>query len=130
MPLNTLIPYFEPGDRLSATATATVVGKTFLAISGNLASDNTFQVATCAEYAKPLGVCEYDAASGQWVGVVCEGIVPVTCGSAGALTAGTEVMSDASGNAIAWDSTVGHRPAGMCLNGATVGSDAMIRLYK
>lgn len=130
MPLNTMIPYFEPGDRVSATATANVVGKTFVAISGNLASDNTLQVATCAANAKPFGVAEYNASSGQWVGVVRNGIVPITCGAAGALTAGEEVMSDASGNAVAWDTTVGHRVAGMCLNAATVGSDAMIALYK
>jgi hypothetical protein len=129
MPLNGMIPYFEPADRLSATATAAVVGKTFVAISGNLASDNTFQVATCAAYAKPFGVAEYNAATGQWVGVVREGVCPVTCG-ASALTAGEEVMSDASGNAIAWDTVIAHRPAGMCLNAATTGSDAMIALYR
>lgn len=129
MPLNTLIPYFEPGDRVSATATATIVGKTFVGISGNLASDNTLQVATCAQYAKPFGVAEYNAASGTWLGVVREGIVPVTCG-ASSLTAGVEVMSDANGCAVVWDTTVGHRPAGMCLNGATAASDAMIALYK
>lgn len=128
MPLNSMIPYFEPGDRLSATATAPVVGKTFVAISGNLASDNTLQAATCAANAKPLGVAEYNAATGQWFGVVREGVVPVTC--AVALTAGQEVMSDANGNAIAWDTVVAHRPAGMCLNASTAGSDAMIALYR
>jgi hypothetical protein len=127
-PLNALIPYFEPGDRISATATANVIGKTFLAISGNLAADNTFSVATCAADAMPIGVAGYNAASGQWVGVVREGIVPVTCGAV-ALTAGTEVMSDAAGNATAWDTVIAHRPAGMCLNAAAVGADAMIALY-
>jgi hypothetical protein len=128
MPLNSMIPYFEPGDRVSATATAPVVGKTFVAISGNLASDLTLQAATCPANAKPFGVAEYNVATGQWFGIVRHGILPVTCG-AGALTAGQEVMSDASGNAIAWDTTIGHRVAGMCLNAATPGSDAMIAIY-
>jgi hypothetical protein len=129
MPLNGMIPYFEPADRVSTTATAAIVGKTFIAISGNLQSDNTISVATCAASAKPFGVAEYNAAIGQWCGAVREGIVPVTCGAV-ALVAGVEVMSDANGNAVVWDTVIGHRPAGMCLNGANPASDAMIALYK
>jgi hypothetical protein len=129
MPTDILIPYFDDGDNVTAYATANVVGKTFVDISGNLYTDNTFSCATCAAYAKPFGVAEYDASSGQWFGVVRKGIVPVTCGGS-SLTAGEEVMSDASGNAIAWDTTVGHRPAGKCLTAATTGQDAMIALYR
>jgi hypothetical protein len=129
MPLNAMIPYFEPGDRVTATCTATVVGKTLVVISGNLASDNTLQVATCGAGAKPLGAAEYNAASGQWVGVVRNGILPITCGAV-ALVAGVEVMSDANGNVVIWDTVIGHRPVGMCLNAAAIGADAMIALYK
>lgn len=130
MPTDILIPYFDDGDNVTGYCTANVVGKTFLAISGNLYTDNTFSVATCPANAKPFGVAEYDASTGQWIGIVRKGIVPVTCGAAGSLTAGQEVMSDASGNAIAWDTTVGHRPAGMVCTAATPGQDAMIALYR
>lgn len=129
MPLNSMIPYFEPGDRVTATTTASVVGKTLVDISGNLASDNTLQVATCAAGAKAFGVAEYNAASGQLVGIVRNGIVPITCGAV-ALVAGVEVMSDASGQVVIWDTVIGHRPIGKCLNAATPASDAMIALYK
>lgn|ERR1035438_2424596 len=128
MPLNSMIPYFEPGDRVSGTATATIVGKTLIDISGNLASDNTFQFATCAAGAKAFGVAEYNAATGQWVGVLRHGIVPITCGAV-ALVAGVEVMSDANGCVVIWDTVIGHRPIGKCLNAANPASDAMIALY-
>lgn len=128
MPTDTLIAYFEDGDHVTATATATIVGKTFVDISGNLASDNTFQVATCAAAAKAFGVAEYDAASGAWLGVRRAGIIPVTCGAV-ALVAGVEVMSDSSGNAVVWDTVIAHRPLGKCLNATNPGNDAMIALY-
>jgi len=134
MPTDTLIAYFEEGYHVTATATAPVVGKTLVAISGNLASDSsgntTFSCATCGADAKAFGVAEYDAAEGAWFGVVRRGIVPITCGAAGDIAANTEVMSDASGNVIAWDAVVGHRPVGLCLNAATPGNDAMIALYQ
>ena len=129
MPTDTLIAYYDDDSHLTATATANVVGKTFVAISGNLQSDNTFSVATCAADARAFGVAEYDAVSGQWMGVVRRGVVPVTCGAV-ALAAGVEVMSDASGNAVVWDGVVGHRPNGMCLTAANPGVDAMIALYR
>lgn len=128
MPLNSLIPYFEPGDRVTATASAAVIGKTFVGISGNLASDNTLQCATCGDAAKAFGVAEYNAAIGQWFGVVREGIVPVTVGAAGNLTAGQLVQSDELGCAEVWAGAGGTLPSGMCLNAANVGSDAMIAL--
>ena len=112
MPTDTLIAYFEDGDHVTATATATIVGKTFVDISGNLA----------------FGVAEYDAASGAWLGVRRAGIIPVTCGAV-ALVAGVEVMSDSSGNAVVWDTVIAHRPLGKCLNATNPGNDAMIALY-
>jgi len=129
MPINSLIPYFDGADNVTATTTAVVVGKTLVAISANLASDNTVQVATCGAGAKAFGVAEYNAASGAWMGVVRKGIVPITCGAA-ALVAGVEVMSDANGNVVVWDGTVGHRQVGMCLTAANPGTDAMIAFYR
>jgi hypothetical protein len=130
-PVNQCIPFFDETDNLTATATAVggVVGKTAVKISGSQQSDGTFSVATAAEGDKVFGIAEYNATQGQWVGIVREGVVPVTCG-AGDLAADTEVMADATGLAIAWDATVGHRPFGLAVGAATPGNDTPILLYR
>ena len=129
MPTDTLIPYFDDDSHVTATASGAITGKTFVGISGNLASDNTFTVAKCAAGARAFGVAEYDAASGAWLGVVRRGIVPVTCGAAN-LVAGVQVEVDANGEAIVWGGTIATQPVGMCLTAANAGTDAMIALYR
>lgn len=130
-PTNQCVPFFDETDSLTATSTAVagVTGKTAVAISGDQQSDGTFSVATAVSGQKVFGIAEYNGTQGQWVGIVREGIVPVTCG-ASALAAGTEVMSDANGLAVAWDATVGHRPFGLVVSGATPGNDTPILLYR
>jgi len=129
MPTNSLIPYFDDASNVTCTTTAATVGKTFVQISGNLASDNTISVATCGLGVRAFGVAEYNAASGAWTGVVRRGIVPVTVGAV-ALVAGVEVQSDANGLAIAWTGVIGTRPLGICCTAANPGTDAMIALYR
>jgi hypothetical protein len=129
MPSNILIPYFDDGNNVTGTTTAAVTGKTCLDISGNLASDNTFSVATCAAGARAFGVAEYDAASGAFVGIVRKGIVPITC-TAVALAAGVEVEVGANGLVQVWGGTIATARIGKCLTDANASTDAMIALYR
>lgn len=130
-PTNACVPFFDETDNLTATSTAVggVVGKTAVAISGDRQSDGTFSIATAVLGQKIFGIAEYNATQGQWVGVVREGVVPITCGAV-ALVAGAEVMSDANGLAIAWDVAIAHRPIGLVLSSAAPGNDAPVLLYR
>lgn len=126
MPTNTCIPYFDEADNLTATATAAVTGKTCVDISADQQADGTFSAAPCAASAKPFGVAEYDAAVGQWFGVVREGVVPITCGVN--IGAGQLVQVGANSLVIPWDGTLASQKLGKCLTGVIAGADAMIDL--
>lgn len=128
MPANEAFAYYEPGCRITAKASATVVGKRLLKISGNRtsgplvnpvqASDTTeggvYQVAHAAASTDAIvGVAGWDAASGELVPVISEGVVSVTSGAA--ITAGVPVMSDAAGKVIA--ATAANRVIGIAMTG-------------
>lgn len=129
---NELVPYFAPGDTLPAIAgSGGVTGKRFVAPTGalsvGLGTDGGFPtVLPCGANAKPLGVAGFDAGTGAPVTVYTDGVVPVKAGAN--LTAGQEVMSDGTGQAIVWDGVVGHRPHGVCVGDTSSGSDAPIAL--
>lgn len=112
---NELNPFFESADRITGQATAAISGKRFLKISGDKtsslvpsgstqigASDPTeggnYRMAQCVAGEASIGVSTWDAAIGEKVGAVREGILPVACGAD--LTAGQLVQSDANGMAI------------------------------
>src|SRR3954453_3495972 len=132
---NDCIPFKEPGSAVTGKATAAVVGKRFLAISGNrtgggaggLSTDlaNVYQVAHAAAGARAIGVSRVDAANGSLVGIHTQPgiIVPVTAGAT--LTAGQEVQSDATGQAIPFAAGI---QLGVAMTGASAGADAEIKL--
>lgn len=120
-------------------ASAPVVGKTFVTISGDLASliditstslptsydSGNFVVATCGAGVKAVGVAAYDQAANGILPVKKRGkIVPVTTGAA--ITAGQEVQSDAAGKAIPLATG---RPNGLAHNSAAAGDDVFVELY-
>lgn len=115
-------PYHFPGDTVTCHASAPVVGGTFVAPSGARV-DGNYRVATCGAGARRLGVAARDKASGTKVMVIKRGIVGVI--SAGGLTAGQRVQSDASGRAI---TLAAGAPAGLCLEDAADGAIALIDL--
>lgn len=142
MPLNPCVELFtEIDDDLSVRATANVTGKTFGAISADIQSGpavtttalpstwdgGNFQAATCGAGLKADGVFAYDAAAGVLVPLKAPGkIVPVTSGAA--ITAGTEVMSDANGKAVPLTGT--NRPCGKAFTTVTgSGLDVYVRVY-
>lgn len=125
MPANEAIPYFEDGDRLTGHCTATVRGKRFVVVSGNLQTDNNIAVAEAGAGAAAFGVAGYDGATGAKIPVITGNqVVPVLAGAA--LTAGQQVQSDAAGRAIPLATGVS---LGKVLTAqSTVDADAMIKL--
>lgn len=105
---NDCIPLFRPGADLTAEASAGVTGKRVVKISAAPASGPllattadgaNIKVNHCAGATEvPFGISKYDAASGAKVGVIREGVVPVTSGAA--VTAGQQVMADANGKVV------------------------------
>lgn len=133
---NDCIPYKKPADDIEGACTIAVIGKRFVKITGNrqsgpllsaTAEGSNYQIGPCTLAARALGVAMYDAPINGKVGIIREGIVPVTAG--GTIAAGAEVQSDATGQAIVWDGTLASARNGMCMSGATVGQDAEILLY-
>ena len=135
MPTNVCMPYYEPGARLTADATAAVTGKRFVVISAdrlsgpglnNATDGGNIRVAPAGAGVRALGVAEYDAGTGTKVGVIATPgtVVPVTAG--GAIAAGAEVQCDATGQAI---TLAAGKALGLCLSAAAGGADAQIKLY-
>jgi hypothetical protein len=160
MPTNEMHPFYEVADRVTGQVLSgqSVTGKRFIRSSGNRtsgpsvpaspaagASDNyeggNYQFSHVGTIgAAASGVSTWDAAQGEKVGCVMEGICPVEAGAA--IPAGSAVMSDATGRAIAFDpGTIDATSAnttlplpvriklGICLTAASgAGVDAEIKL--
>lgn len=134
--VNLCMPYYEPGQRITMQASADVLGKRFVRVTGNRqngpgVSDSilggNYVAANVSTSGDPAaGVAEYNAVTGKKFGVITTGaVVPVTAGAA--ITAGQEVQSDNVGRAIP---LAAGRPLGYAMSGqATVGSDVDIKLY-
>jgi hypothetical protein len=135
---NDAIPTLRPGADFTAQVTAAVTGKRFVKISADRSSGpglaataegSNYKVAPCGAGQAAIGVAKYDQATvGGKVGVIREGVVPVTAG--GTITAGAYVMSDATGQAVAWTSAASEANAklGVAMSGATAGNDCEVAL--
>ena len=132
---NECIPYFAGAEQDTVVAgTAGVNGKRFVVNVGPLAIGlgidggvPTGNVAAAAGVAV-MGVGSQDSAAGLAVGVWTHGVVPVTCSAA--ITGGTNVMTDATGQATPWvtGATPENQIAGVAIGDTALGADAPIRL--
>jgi hypothetical protein len=115
-------PYsYEPGQRITAEATAAVTERLFVAVSGNRTTGGNIAVAPAAAGARAFGVAAYSAAAGQLVLVARGGVVKVT--AAGAIAAGAAVQVGTGGAA----STAGSGTVvGLAVNGAADGGIAEV----
>lgn len=142
MAANENVGVYEPGADVTCTASAPIVGKTFVWISGDRSLGTQFAVgpsapgpatmgnitvATASAGGLSFGVSKYDQLTvGLAVGV-SRGPGRVTYVTAGAvLTAGQEVQSDASGKAIPLASG---RARGYAVTSCAAGADAEISIY-
>lgn len=145
--VNDCIPFYEQGDRLPGQAgvAGAVTGKRMLnasaaRLSGPAipataqigASDPTdggdIQVNHAAAGAKAIGVSSWDAAVGDRVTVIRQGVVPVT--PAADIAAGAPVEVGAAGKVQTWAGTIGTQIVGVCVDAVTLASglDAQIAL--
>ena len=135
MPNNICTPKFEDKSDVTCRASADVIGKRFVKLTAN-ATDGNPKVGPCTAGARAFGVAGYDAPSGSTLPVKRQGIVPVKAGAN--LSAGTEVTSDSTGQAVAYTPPVATngqalpatpRAAGQVVFDATSGNDVLIDLY-
>jgi hypothetical protein len=142
VPVNDCIPWYEDSDRLPAEAFTAVTGKRFVIpaaarLSGPMipataqvgTSDPTdggnIRVGHAAAAGAALGVSSWDAAVGEKLTVICEGVVPVQAGAA--LTAGQRVEVGANGTAVPLAAGV---PVGIAVDSTANGADAQIKLIQ
>jgi hypothetical protein len=127
---NDAIPFFEDGDELTCTVTgAAVSGKTLVKISGDLAADGTFQVATAVAGDYALGVAMWDAAVGQRVTVhtiESHHCMPIV--TAGVLAANDPVKVTAAGMVV--KASAGDAAVGRAGTSAASAADGMILLSR
>lgn len=121
------IPFYEPGSRLTGEATAAVVGKHFVAISGDrVEGENSISIAPPAAAGRVFGVAAWTAAAGERVTILRGSgfVVPVT--AAAAIAAFGEVEVDATGAVVP---LAAGTAVGFAVTGAADGEDAQIALY-
>ena len=139
---NACQPLYLDGANITGRASADVVGKRFVKISGN-GTEGLVPVAHAGATDDVWGVSGYNAASGEVLPTIRKGVVPVTAGAN--LTANQLVQpaGDGSGKAVVYvpatiDATAANnalplptkRPAGRVLFDAVSGNDAFIVLFE
>lgn len=135
MPLNESQPVFEPADRVSGIATATIRGKRFLDVSatpvGGPTGTENVGVAECGAGVRHIGVSCYDCAIGEQVPMHNDhSWILMPAGAA--ITAGQEVMSDSQGRPVPWvfAASMANKANGKaCSTQAVVDADVLIKLY-
>lgn len=125
---NESIPAYEPGDALTVTAGANVVGKTFVDISGalNVTTGTVATAVTATAAGLSIGVASRDVVSGAKLLVLRDkgSVVPVTAG--GNITVGAEVEVGANGRAV---TLAAGKARGRAWSTGVAGSDVFIELY-
>jgi len=127
---NPVFEYFSNSHlRVTGTASADLVGKTFCRVATG-GQDQNPNYATANAGGPSFGVVGWDAATGEKVTVFKKGVNSVTAGAA--LTAGAEVMANATGQAVPWTAATApavNRTLGIVLADAAAGEDAAVDLY-
>ncbi|OBA86765.1 DUF2190 domain-containing protein [Mycolicibacterium mucogenicum] len=117
---------YDPGRDITGQATAPVIARRLVKISGNRAASGNLSVAPCAAGDRAFGVAGHPAATGELVRVVRGAGRVVLVTAAGAIAAGAEVQAAAGG-------TVATKAAGVAIGYAVTGAadatDAQISLY-
>lgn len=119
---------YEPGQDITGQASATVVGKRFVSVSGARdASTHLTKWATTAAGAQAHGVAAFGVSTGQPFTVLRGNsrVVTVTADNA-AIAAGADVQVGANGTAITKTTGIA---VGFAIDAAAANGDAQISLY-
>ncbi|EUA09562.1 hypothetical protein I546_4167 [Mycobacterium kansasii 732] len=117
---------YDPGQTVTAEATAAVTARRFLAVSGNRTAGGNIAVAPATAAGRTCGVAGNDAAVGGLVRVVRGNSRVVKVTASGAIAAGAEVQVGANGTAATLAAGVA---VGYAITGAADATDAEISLY-
>lgn len=118
------VPYFRPGQEVTAQATAAIPVNTFVKIvSGGTGTRPHVAPAEAGDAA--FGIAGRDAEEGDFVRIVRGGIAPVIAG--GAITAASPVVVGADGKAVAGDESAAN-PVGIATADVEDGGYAPVAL--
>jgi hypothetical protein len=102
MNTNSLIPIFEEGDWVTGTATADVVGRQLVKISGDKQADGTYSFAPAGAGDVAIGIAGFSAKSGKRVTVAMidavDSIMPLLASAA--VAAGDHLKPAAAGQVV------------------------------
>lgn len=134
MPANEAHRYYKPGNDVPCHAGAAVTGMRGVVITGNrqsgpllsaTAEGGNYVIGPAGAGVRIFGVAAHDAAIGEKVTVLRDGIVPML--TAGVIAANAEVETDSVGRVITKASGVA---IGFAVTGAGSGAIAEIALYQ
>lgn len=128
MATNPAVPYWDEGNTFTGHASADVLGKRFVHVSGARADGNPRVAhAVGAAGKRVVGVTGFDAKSGQKVTVYSSPGIVMPVVAAEAITAGDLLYSDAAGEAVSTP-PAGALPAAIALDDADDGDDVPAKL--
>jgi len=128
---NECVPIYESGDRVSIVADGAISGRRGVKINASkgvgFPGGNVHAVQAVAGD-RPDGIAVWDLATGETGSMIREGVVPVDAGAT--VTAGQQVMLDATGRVITWTFAASNANfvVGKAWTDATVGNPCLVAL--
>jgi predicted RecA/RadA family phage recombinase len=126
---NECVPLYEPGKRITIIADGAINGRR--AVKTNASKGQTFpganlHVIQAVAGDRPDGIALWDLASTETGGMIRDGVVPIDAGAS--VTAGTQVMVDATGRVVLYVVAGTNYPIGKAWTDATVGNPCYVAL--
>lgn len=135
MPLqaNECTPLYRPGKDVTTKADGAISGRRGVKLNASKLPSafpgDALHVIQCAVLGeRPDGIAAGDQASGETGGMIRDGVVPIDAGAT--VTAGQQVMLDATGRVITWVFAASNANfvVGKAWNDATVGNPCYVAL--
>lgn len=130
--VNECIPLYEPGKRITVVADGAISGRRGVKVNASKgmgfpgANLHVIQDATLGE--RPDGIALWDLALNEVGAMIRDGVVPIDAGAS--VTAGQQVMLDATGRVITWVFAASNANfvVGKAWTDATVGNPCYVAL--
>lgn len=127
--VNEAAAIYEPPNRITAIADGTIRGRRFVKINASKLSGSPPHVVECGVLGeRPFAVAAWDAVATDEFGTIRWGVVG--CDAGATVTAGQQVMVDATGRVITWvfAASMANVSVGVALSDATVGTICYVAL--